>query len=125
MHHVRSRARSFLRPFLFALPAALLVLFGAQLLADPADAAGTANAADAQPRAVSPRGALLPDEAAVVRLFEETAPSVAYITTESVQRNALGGAEVSQGAGSGFVWDNAGHVVTNFHVVDAARRVYV
>ncbi|MGY0193542.1 S1C family serine protease [Leptothrix sp. BB-4] len=113
------------RPLSLALPAlltalaAVTALVGSQLLADPA------GAADAQPRPVSPRGALLPDEAAVVRLFEETAPSVAYITTESVQRNALGGAEVSQGAGSGFVWDSAGHVVTNFHVVDGARRVYV
>jgi 2-alkenal reductase len=82
-------------------------------------------AREAQPRSVNPRGGLLPDEQAVVRLFEETAPSVAYITTETVQRNVLGGAEVSQGAGSGFVWDNAGHVVTNFHVVKGARRVFV
>ena len=82
-------------------------------------------AREAQPRSVSPRGGLLADEQAVVRLFEETAPSVAYITTETVQRNVLGGAEVSQGAGSGFVWDEAGHVVTNFHVVKGARRVFV
>jgi 2-alkenal reductase len=61
----------------------------------------------------------------VVNLFEQSAPSVAYITTETVQRNALGGAEVSQGAGSGFVWDAQGHVVTNFHVVQGARRVFV
>jgi 2-alkenal reductase len=78
----------------------------------------------AQPRAVAPRGALLADEQAVVALFEQAAPSVAYITTETVQRNMFG-AEVGQGAGSGFVWDAAGHVVTNFHVVENARRVFV
>ena len=61
----------------------------------------------------------------VVGLFEQSAPSVAYITTETVQRGTFGGAEVSQGAGSGFVWDAAGHVVTNFHVVKGARRVFV
>ena len=34
-------------------------------------------------------------------------------------------AEIGQGAGSGFVWDSAGHVVTNNHVVAGARRVFV
>ena len=77
-----------------------------------------------QPRPVSPRGALLADEQAVINLFEQASPSVAYITTETVQRNVLGN-EVSQGAGSGFVWDAAGHVVTNYHVIEGARRVFV
>ena len=79
---------------------------------------------EAQPREVAPRGALLGDEAAVVRLFESASPSVAYITTETVQRNVFGEG-VGQGAGSGFVWDVQGHVVTNFHVVEGARRVFV
>jgi 2-alkenal reductase len=79
----------------------------------------------AAPRPVTTRGTLLADEQAVVALFEQSAPSVAYITTETVQRGTFGGAEVSQGAGSGFVWDSAGHVVTNFHVVKDARKVFV
>jgi 2-alkenal reductase len=73
---------------------------------------------------VAPRGALLADESAVVRLFESASPSVAYITTETLQRNVFG-EELGQGAGSGFVWDGQGHVVTNFHVVQGARRVFV
>jgi len=79
----------------------------------------------AAPRPVTARGTLLADEQAVVTLFEQSAPSVAYITTETVQRGTFGGAEVAQGAGSGFVWDSAGHVVTNFHVVKDARKVFV
>jgi 2-alkenal reductase len=86
--------------------------------------AGTAQARDVAPREVQPRGALQPDEAAVVRLFETSSPSVAYITTETVQRSVFG-EERGQGAGSGFVWDAQGHVVTNFHVVEGARRVFV
>jgi 2-alkenal reductase len=78
----------------------------------------------AQPRSVAPRPALAADEQAVVKLFEQASPSVAYITTETLQRN-LFGPEVGQGAGSGFVWDNNGHVVTNYHVVENARRVFV
>lgn len=87
--------------------------------------AGHTREEPAQPRTVAPRGPLLADEQAVVSLFEQSSPSVAYITTETVQRGTFGGAEVSQGAGSGFVWDAAGHVVTNFHVVKGARKVFV
>ncbi|MBU6438518.1 MAG: trypsin-like peptidase domain-containing protein, partial [Betaproteobacteria bacterium] len=79
----------------------------------------------AQPRAVTPRGALLPAEQSVVNLFDASAPSVAYITTESLQSDGWFGTEVTQGAGSGFVWDAQGHIVTNNHVVEGARRVYV
>ncbi len=78
-----------------------------------------------EPRAVAPRGPLQPQEQALTALFDATAPSVAYITTERLERTGFFSAEVAQGAGSGFVWDAAGHVVTNYHVVDGARRVYV
>jgi len=79
----------------------------------------------AEPRAVAPRGPLTANEQSVVRLFEATAPSVAYITTESVARTGFFTTQVAQGAGSGFVWDTAGHVVTNNHVVENARTVSV
>lgn len=62
---------------------------------------------------------LLPAEAARVDAFERVAPAVAYIET-SVMSNApfqLRPTELRAGAGSGFVWDNEGHVVTNYHVV--------
>ena len=79
----------------------------------------------AEPRPVTPRGPLAPQEQAVARLFETAAASVAYITTQSIARRGLFLAEVSQGAGSGFVWDDKGHVVTNHHVLAGARKVQV
>jgi 2-alkenal reductase len=79
----------------------------------------------AQPRAVAPRGPLAADEQAMIKLFESAAPSVAYITTERVERIGIFQAAVAQGAGSGFVWDTQGHVVTNNHVVEGARSVKV
>jgi 2-alkenal reductase len=79
----------------------------------------------AQTRAVQPRGPLLDHERALVALFESAAPSVAYITTQVLQRTGIFGAQVSEGAGSGFVWDGAGHVVTNDHVIQGAKRVFV
>lgn len=79
----------------------------------------------AEPRQVAPRGPLLPSEQALVSLFEQTAPSVAYITTEVVQATGFFTATVGEGAGSGFVWDADGHIVTNNHVVESARSVFV
>lgn len=79
----------------------------------------------AGPRSVSPRGALPPAEQQVVDLFQAASPSVAYITSEVLQSNGWFSAEVSQSAGSGFVWDAQGHVVTNAHVVQGARRLFV
>lgn len=78
-----------------------------------------------EPRTVTPRGALAEFEQHTMALFENAAPSVAYIFTEVPTRTVFGGAGTQQGAGSGFVWDGAGHVVTNFHVVEGARRVGV
>src|SRR5882757_11342461 len=83
------------------------------------------KAPQAEPRAITPRGALPPDEQAVVGLFESSAPSVAYITTEILQPTGFFTAAVAKGAGSGFVWDADGHVVTNNHVVEGARSVFV
>jgi len=78
-----------------------------------------------EPRAVAPRGPLMPQEQALAGLFEAAAPSVAYITTERLARTGMFTAQVAQGAGSGFVWDTQGHVVTNFHVLAGARSVSV
>jgi 2-alkenal reductase len=84
-----------------------------------------AQAPKVEPRIITPRSALPSDEQRVVSLFENAAPSVAYITTEIVQTNIWLEQSVSQGAGSGFVWDTQGHIVTNNHVIQNARRVFV
>ncbi len=80
-----------------------------------------------EPRPVVPRGELADFERSTISLFEAAAPSVVYITTFA--RGApnpfgrTGG--VRRGAGSGFIWDSAGHVVTNNHVIEGADRVGV
>src|SRR5512135_3185142 len=79
----------------------------------------------AVPRVVEARGDLAADEKATIGLFKSASPSVVFITT--LARRGLGildVGEIPQGAGSGFVWDKDGHIVTNFHVIveaDAAR----
>ena len=102
-----------------------LLLAAAVLSAATAFAPWAQKGGAVAPRAVAPRGPLLTHEQALVGLFETAAPSVAYITTERLERTGFFSAEVAQGAGSGFVWDAAGHVVTNFHVLAGARSVSV
>ncbi len=83
--------------------------------------------ADVQPRAVTPRGPLEADELGNIRVFKTISPSVVHITTTAVQRDffARPVGEVPRGTGSGFVWDEAGHIVTNFHVIQGAEGVKV
>jgi len=60
-------------------------------------------------------GDLSTNESARVRVFEKVSPSVAFISTSLVEPSRAHGFPV--GAGSGFVWDVDGHVVTNYHVI--------
>ncbi len=82
----------------------------------------------ARPRAVEPRGPLPDWELVPIRRFKEAAPSVVYITTtEERSRDFFGFdvVEVPAGSGTGFIWDEQGHVVTNFHVIQGATRAFI
>nr|PZN81223.1 MAG: 2-alkenal reductase [Pseudomonadota bacterium] len=81
--------------------------------------------AQTEPRTVTPRGDLTEAEKSTIALFSAAAPSVAAITTERLRPIGFWRMGVEQGAGSGFVWDKAGHIVTNYHVVRSAQRVFV
>ena len=72
-------------------------------------------------------GTLTAVESHTIRLFEEAAPSVCYITTTQLRRNYFSRnvTEIPSGTGSGFVWDRNGHIVTNFHVIQSANRLQV
>ncbi|MGI9520132.1 MAG: S1C family serine protease [Hyphomicrobiaceae bacterium] len=77
------------------------------------------------PREVTPRGDLASFELTAHEVFTATAPSVVYIFTEQRGRSIVGNRQVQQGTGSGFIWDSAGHVITNYHVVEGADSVFV
>lgn len=78
------------------------------------------------PRAITPRGDLADFEKQNIELFARISPSVAYIFTQVERRDFLGVTRQSEsGTGSGFIWDGAGHVVTNFHVLQGASNVAV
>ena len=81
----------------------------------------------AAPREVTPRGNLAADEQTTIAVFEATNPSVVYITTtrrvlDLWARNVT---EVPRGTGSGLIWDEKGHLVTNYHVIEGAQSAHV
>lgn len=85
------------------------------------------GSSSAAPRLVTARGDLAADEQATIELFERSRSSVVYISTrQQVQdfwtRNIF---SVPRGTGSGFIWDEQGHVVTNFHVIQGASEATV
>ncbi|WP_232830144.1 S1C family serine protease [Lewinella sp. IMCC34191] len=65
--------------------------------------------------------AYTPEEERTIRLFEEASPAVCFITTKAIRRSFWNYGEVESGSGSGFLWDKAGHVITNFHVINGAN----
>lgn len=96
-----------------------LFLFGPQLR--------TLFYAANEPRVVVPRGVLADFERTTVELFERVSPSVVQVVVRRGRDSfAETDAEPGQaGAGTGFVWDDAGNIVTNAHVVGTSDAVMV
>ncbi len=111
-------------PSKFTVAAAALAGAAIALLAVPVFVHGRTEAV---PRVVTPRGPLEPDELANIALFKRTSPSVVHITSIGVERDlfSLNVQEVPRGTGTGFVWDDEGHIVTNFHVIQDANGARV
>jgi S1-C subfamily serine protease len=81
----------------------------------------------AEPRPVTARGELAGEERSTIEIFERASPSVVFITTRQRvvslwTRNVL---SVPSGTGSGFIWDDLGHVVTNNHVIEGPSEATV
>ena len=75
---------------------------------------------EAPVRQVTERGDYLSDERNTINIFQRTSPSVVFISTTVDARVNPWSRTVTQtpsGTGSGFIWDNKGHVVTNYHVI--------
>jgi len=102
-----------------------------------------------EPRVIAPRGALADFEQTAITLFERVSPSVVQVVVERNgafsgnegfeqgqepgqgfgqdpgQEQEPGQGPGQQGSGTGFVWDNAGNIVTNAHVVGQSDRVLI
>jgi len=78
-------------------------------------------------RPVAPAAPMEAEESHTIQVFERTAPSVVFIVNSALMRQLFSRNvyEVPQGAGSGFVWNQEGYIVTNFHVVYNADSLTV
>lgn len=67
------------------------------------------------------------DEENNIEVFKKASASVVYVTNKAYRRDmfSFNVYEIPSGAGSGFIWDKRGTVVTNFHVVQNADRVTI
>lgn len=69
---------------------------------------------------------LLPDEKNTIEIYQKNASRVVFVHRyQRYMDQRLQIYDVPAGAGSGFLWDNKGHVVTNFHVIQGSRHLAV
>jgi S1-C subfamily serine protease len=95
--------------------------------AEPATLAGLAPLAGGAAAQEVPAG-LLPEERSTIELYRRASPSVVHVTNLALARTnrfTMDVTEVPQGTGSGFLWDDEGHIVTNYHVIQNAEVLHV
>jgi putative serine protease PepD len=78
-----------------------------------------------RPRDPQAAAAFTPDEEINIRVYRAASPAVVNITTTAVAYDFFLTAVPKEGTGSGAVIDRSGHILTNFHVIDGARRLEV
>lgn len=73
----------------------------------------------AKPRPVAPAAPLNSEERNTIRRFKETKPSVVFVSglIKNPDPKTLDETMIPTGSGTGFVWDEWGHIVTNHHII--------
>jgi 2-alkenal reductase len=77
------------------------------------------------PRSVTARGDLSDAERSIIALFEQVSPSVVQVVGRQGGREVFDDESAGVQSGTGFVWDAAGNIVTNNHVVSGTTDVAV
>lgn len=72
-------------------------------------------------------GDLTADEKNTIEVVKKAKNSVVFITNLQYVRDFffVSDQPVARGTGSGFVWDDKGHIVTNFHVIEEGDKFMV
>ena len=79
------------------------------------------------PRTVTPRADLARNEQATIRLFREVSPSVVHVFARGKPSTTMFSDDQDSvvQSGSGIIWDVAGHVITNNHVISGTGQIGV
>ena len=109
------------------LVAVLLVSVATLMLRNAGLLPGFSSRAATEPRTVTPRGDLAADEQSNIELFRKASPCVVHIKTLTRRRDpfSMNVLEIPEGTGTGFIYDDAGHIVTNYHVIRSAQAAKV
>ena len=116
-------------PMTKVLAVLLLLVAGALVFTVVQQRRQTVQMVSVEPRPIAqrPDDKLGADEQSTIEVFEKFSRSVVHITSLETHRDrmTLDVSEIPQGTGSGFVWDQNGHVITNFHVIAHGNRASV
>lgn len=85
----------------------------------------TSPSSTSSPSVFSP--GLLPEENRVIEIYEKVCPSVVNVMNIQIRQDfwQMSASAVPNGTGSGFVWDEWGYVVTNYHVVEGGDHFLI
>jgi S1-C subfamily serine protease len=64
-------------------------------------------------------------EQRIIEVYDRVSLSVVSVTTQVLRRNFFFEVVPEEGAGSGFVLDTEGHILTNYHVINGAQQIEV
>lgn len=93
--------------------------------------AAVAIAGVAQPQTTVDDAALIDEagldlaERRVIEVYDRVSPAVVNVSTRVLRRSFFFDAIPEEGAGTGFVIDEDGHILTNYHVIEGAERIEV
>ena len=67
------------------------------------------------------------DESNNIQVFKDASPSVVFVTNTQLrrQRFSLNVMEIPKGSGTGFIWDESGLIITNYHVIHGANKITI
>lgn len=122
MRYSPAKTGAYSRPLIIGL-----VLMNVLLITAAASLLFMQSAPVAEPRVVTPRGELGGDERATIDLFRNSRETVVFISTRQRvadfwTRNVY---SLPRGSGSGLIWDEAGHILTNYHVIEGASEAQI
>jgi S1-C subfamily serine protease len=98
---------------------ALIIFMGIVFFFNPFNSTNPLQTAEAKTLPNHLPTSLTSEEKGTIALFKHNNPAVVYISTVKrvINPYTMDVREIPSGTGTGFIWDNKGHVITNYHVV--------